>query len=141
MRIAGLPPAMTQGLLAALGKAGDAFKVASAAGDKQAAAILPHQVPPATQPATSVQMLVALAAAEPVVERRRKMAVAADRGLSLLERLHTELVAGAPAPERLQELVEWSESFEAPQDPQLAAIAREIEVRVRVELAKLDLNV
>jgi len=141
MRIAGLPPAMTQGLLAALAKAGDEFAVASATGDKQASAILPSQVPPATQPATSVQMLVALAAAEPTIERRRKMAVATDRGLSLLERLHAELVVGAPSPERLQELVEWSESFEAPQDPQLASLAREIEVRVRVELAKLDLNV
>ena len=141
MRIAGLPPAMSQGLLAALAKVGDEFAVAPAGADKAAAAILPAHVPPATQPATSVQMLVALAAAEPVVERRRKMAAAADRGLSLLERLHAELVAGAPAPERLQELVEWSESLETPQDPQLASLAREIEVRVRVELAKHELRV
>lgn len=141
MRIAGLPPAMQQGLLAALAKAGDDFAVASAGADKQAAAILPAHVPPAPQPATSVQMLVALAAAEPPVERRRKMAAAADRGLSLLERLHAELVVGTPAPERLRELVEWCENLETPADPQLAGLQRDIEVRVRVEIAKHDLKV
>lgn len=144
MRIAAMPPAiqaaMQQSLLATLAKAEDTFAVAAGAADG-AAAVLPAPVPPATQPATSVQMLVALAASEPVAERRRRMAAAADRGLSLLERLHAELVAGTPAPERLQQLVEWSESFEAPQDPQLAAVAREIEVRVRVEIAKHDMRV
>jgi len=141
MRIAALPPAMQQGLLAALAKAGDEFAVASAGADTQATAILPPAVPPATQPATSVQMLVALAAAEPLPERRRKMAAPVDRGLSLLERLQAELLVGGPDPERLRELVEWSESFEAPGDPQLASLAREIEVRVRVEIAKHDLRV
>lgn len=146
MRIAALPSPvqamMQQNLLAALGKAEDAFAAATSAADAQAAAtMLPAAVPPAAQPATSVQMLVALAAAEPTAERRRKMAAAADRGLSLLERLHAELVAGVPAPERLAELLEWSENFEMPDDPQLATVAREIELRVRVEIAKHDLRV
>ena len=139
MRIPALPPLMQQNLLATLGRAEAAFAVADA--DSRTAAALPPAVPPTTQPATSVQMLVALAAAEPTVERRRKMAAAADRGLTLLERLHAELMVGTPAPERLAELVEWSESLEPPTDPHLASLQRDIEVRVRVELAKHDLRV
>jgi len=140
MRIPALPPLMQQSLLATLGPA-EAFSVAGADADGQAAGILPPPMPPAAQPATSVQMLVALAAAEPTAERRRKMAAAADRGLTLLERLHAELMVGTPAPERLQELVEWSESLQPPTDPNLASLQRDIEVRVRVELAKHDLRV
>lgn len=144
MRIAALPSPvqalMQQNLLAALGRAEETFAAAAVAADKQGAA-LPAAVPPATQPATSVQMLVALAATEPTVERRRRLAEGTDRGLALLEQLHAELVAGTPAPERLQELLEWSESFETPDDPQLATVAREIELRVRVEMAKHDLTV
>jgi len=140
MRIPALPPLMQQSLLATLGRA-EAFTVASADADGRAAAILPPPVPSTTQPATSVQMLVALAAAEPTVERRRKMAAAADRGLTLLERFHAELMVGTPAPERLAELVEWSESVELPTDPHLASLQRDIEVRMRVELAKHDLRV
>lgn len=143
MQIAGLPPALQQGLIAALGRAGEAFAVTAAAGEtaRDAAAILPAVTPPATQPATSVQMLVALAAQEPATERRRRQAAEADRGLSMLERLHAELVAGTPAPERLQELADWSATLAMPEEPALASLAREIDVRVRVELAKHDINV
>lgn len=137
MRIAGLSPVLQQALLAALPKAAEAFRVGTGI---DGPASPPAALPPAL-PATSVQMLVALAAAEPRVERRRREAAVADRGLALLEGLHAELLVGAPAPERLQELVEWSESFTVPDDPQLAGLAREIEVRVRVELAKYELRV
>jgi len=140
MRIPALPPLMQQSLLATLGRA-EAFSVASVDAEAGAATVLPPPTAPLAQPATSVQMLVTLAAAEPTAERRRKMAAAADRGLSLLERLHAELVVGTPAPERLAELVEWSESLEPPTDPHLASLQRDIEVRVRVELAKHDLRV
>ena len=37
-------------------------------------------------------------------------------------------------------IVEWSEIFERTDDPALAAILSDIELRVRVELAKLDLK-
>ena len=141
MRIAGLPPAMQQGLLAALAKAGEDFTTAVKAAETRAGAVLPAPAPPTAQPATSVEMLVALAAAEPPVERRRKMAEATNRGLALLERLHAELLAGGLEPELVEELVEWSESFQAPENPELAALASEIEVRVRVELAKHELRV
>lgn len=96
---------------------------------------------PPQQPSPTVEMLVALAAADPRVERRRRMAAEADRGLGALEKLHTELVAGTPTPERLAELVEWVQTSPQPEDPQLATLWREIDVRVRVELAKYDVEV
>ena len=139
MRIAGLPPVLQQALLAALPKAQEAFRAGLSEEDTRAATLPP--LPATTQPATSVQMLVAMAAAEPVADRRRKIAERTDKGLSLLEKLHVELVTRGPSPERMQELLEWSESFELPEDPQLATLARELELRVRVELAKHDLRV
>ena len=139
MRIEGLPPVMLQALLAAAApKLDRAFGAAKPDGDlpMQIAAV----IPPATQPATSVQMLVALAAAEPASERRRKIAAETDRGLSMLEGLHAELVAGVAAPERLRALADWSENFSAPDDPHLAGLAREIELRVKVELVKHEVR-
>lgn len=137
MRITGGLPLLQTEALAALTRTAATFPEAVRDMAEPAhAAPVPLASSPA--PATSVQMLVTLAAAEPTLERRRRMAAEADRGLSLLERLKVELLSGPPAPERLQELVEWSESFELPDDPQLAGLAREIELRVRVELAKYD---
>ena len=134
MQIAGLPPAMLQALLtAASPKVERAPAVMTGVPEAQAA---PAVLPPASQPATSVQMLVAMAAMEPPSERRRRIAEETDRGLSLLERLHAELAANVAAPERLRELAEWAQSFEVPDEPQLAGLAREVELRVRVELAK-----
>jgi hypothetical protein len=139
LRIAGLPPVLQQALLAALPKAQETFRAGLGEAEPRAATLPP--LPTTTQPATSVQMLVAMAAAEPVVERRRKIAERADKGLSLLEKLHVELVTRVSSPERMQELLDWSESFELPEDPQLATLARELELRVRVELAKYDRRV
>lgn len=104
----------------------------------------PHGAPqpgaPLASPATSVEMLVALASVDPVVERRRKLAAEADRGLALLERLHEESLGGGVLPERLEQLSAWVASFAVPDDPELASVAQDIELRVRVELAKHDLR-
>ena len=97
-------------------------------------------VPPIAPPTTSVAMLIAMAANDPVVERRRKLAEETDRGLSMLERLHRDLATGEPTPERLEEMAAWVEGFTPPDDPALGPVAREIELRVRVELAKHDLR-
>jgi len=140
MRIGGLPPVLQQALLLSLSKVEQEFSTPVRQGDAPGAMQgLPAQQPTTPSPATSVQMLVALAAIEPSIERRRKIAEQADKGLTLLERLHTELVAGVPAPERVQEMLDWSKEFELPDDPQLAELASEIDVRVKVELAKLNL--
>ncbi len=96
-------------------------------------------VPHAAQP-VSVEMLVTLATAEPAIERRRRAAAEADRGLRALERLDMALAAGLPAVGPLQEVAAWSAAQHAAQDPELAAIYSEIEMRVRIELAKHDIT-
>lgn len=138
MRIDSLSPMMARNLLAALPKS-----VPSLAGrlDDQAAA-LPHPLPsPGATPPTSVQMLVAIAANNPVAERRRKQARDVERGIDALDRLHKELVAGTPNVTRLREIVAWAQTVPTPAEPELAALMRDIDVRVRVELAKLDIQV
>jgi hypothetical protein len=139
VRIDGLTPLMARSLLAALPKAVPGFRAAE--GEAAQARPVPLQGGGATQPMPSVAMLVTLAAADPAVERRRKQAQDAERGLDRLDRLHRELVAGAPSVERLRELAEWSQGFEVPDEPALAAILAEIDLRVRVELAKHDVEV
>ena len=139
MRIEGLPPAMLQALLAAASPKVER-PVAAVAGAPDAPPA-PAPIPAAAQAATSVQMLVAMAAVEPPSERRRRIAADTERGLSMLERLHEALATGVAPPERLRELADWAESFQAPDDPQLAGMAREVELRVRVELAKHEVRV
>lgn len=139
MRIENLQAPLLNSLMAALPKVASGFSVKE--GELPAA---PAPVPQGTNAAQalnpSVAMLVTLAAADPAIERRRKQAVDAQRGVDMLDGLHRELVAGVVAPERLQQIVEWSESFQHSDDPVLASILSDIEVRVRVELAKLDLR-
>lgn len=139
MRIENLQGPMLQSLLAALPKVASGFSVKE--GEAPAA---PAPVPQGTNAAQalnpSVAMLVTLAAADPAIERRRKQAVDAQRGIDMLDQLHRELVAGVVSPAKLQAIVEWSETFEHSDDPALAAILSDIELRVRVELAKLDLQ-
>jgi hypothetical protein len=94
----------------------------------------------AAGPMQNVAMLVTLAAADPGSERRRKAAADADRGLKTLDTLHKELLRGTATADRLRELAQWTASSEVPSDPQLAALYREIDVRVRVELAKYDIE-
>ena len=144
MRIDGITP-LLQSMLADA-RTRDGFALPAATTPAAAASEAPPSTPPPVVPtsATSVQMMVALAAVDPVSERRRKISVDADRGLTLLERLRDDLAHGAAPPERVRELATWVEAFVVPDDPavppELAQVARDIEVRVRVELAKLDLN-
>lgn len=137
MRIDNLTPLMARSLLAALPKAAPGFPVAE---EEALARPVPMQGAATSQPVPSVAMLVTLAAADPAIERRRKQAIDAERGVDALDKLHKELATGTPSVERLREIVEWSENFEASDDPVLAGILSDIELRVRVELAKLDVS-
>ena len=139
MRIENLQAPLLQSLMAALPKVASGFSVGE--GDGPAAPAPLPQGPNAAQMLNpSVAMLVTLAAADPAIERRRKQAIDAQRGIDMLDQLHRELVAGVGSPVRLRAIVEWSETFERSDDPALAAILSDIELRVRVELAKLDLQ-
>jgi hypothetical protein len=138
MRIDRVPPAIATGLInTALGpgerREANAFDTEDPRPTSLGAAAM-------TAPTTSVEMLVALASVDPAVERRRKLAAEADRGLGLLERLYQDLQGDGVLPARLDELSAWVERFAVPDDPELAEVARDIEVRVRVELAKHDLK-
>lgn len=138
MRIDNLTPLMARSLLAALPKAASGFPVAEE--ESVPMRQMPLQGAGATQPVPTVAMLVTLAAADPAIERRRKLAIQAEKGVDALDRLHKEVLAGTPSVERLQEIVEWSQSFEASDEPVLAQILADIDLRVRVELAKHDIQ-
>lgn len=139
MRIENLQAPLLHSLMAALPKVASGFSVRE--GEAPAAPAPVHPGANAAQALNpSVAMLVTLAAADPAIERRRKQAVDAQRGIDMLDQLHRELVAGVVSPARLTAIVEWSETFERTDDPALAAILSDIELRVRVELAKLDLK-
>lgn len=139
MRIDHLSPILARNLLAALPKAAPGF----ALGGEELVAHGPHapQASGATVPMPSVEMLVTLAASQQAVERRRRLAKDAERGIDALDRLHKELLAGAPSADRLREIAEWSQTLDTPDDPVLAALVADIDLRVRVELAKFDVEV
>lgn len=139
MRIDSLPPLLARGLMAALPKATAGFPLAA----EEAAAARQQgvQEPASAHPATSVAMLVTLAAIDPERERRHKIARHAERGIDALERLHKEMLAGTPSVERLREIAKWSQDMEPQEDPTLASLMAEIDLRVRVELAKYDVEI
>lgn len=128
MRITANPALVANLLQMALPKAVE-FAVA------EKVATPPAPATPVAQP-VSVEMLVTLATTEPSIERRRRAAADADRGLRALESLDRALSAGLPPVERLEEVAAWAAEEHAPQDPELAALLKDIELRVRIELAK-----
>lgn len=110
------------------------------------AATAPPPPPPSPSPApvspglaqapTTVAMLMAMASADPQRDRRARLASDSARGVHLLDKLHRAVVAGEADAASLQALSEWLDGFEVPDDPHLAALARDIALRVEVELAK-----
>ena len=101
-----------------------------------------QQAAPTLQAATTVHVLLAAATAlETPQEKRRREARPSARGLEILDQLHAAGVKGVPEDKALDALAQWAAAFEMPEDPALADIAREIELRVRVELAKHDRTV
>jgi hypothetical protein len=102
---------------------------------------LPAPVPTGVEtPVQSVQMLVALAAMTPErsVERRRRLVKQAERGLDALEMLQAALVIGTNSGEPAAQLRNWAEDRAPLEDPELEGIMDEIDLRIQVELAKLE---
>jgi hypothetical protein len=90
-------------------------------------------------PAQSVQMLVTLAATMQEPERRRRIAAQeAEKGLDALGMLQAALIVGVSSAEPVRELKHWSENRVVPEDPELAEIMDEIDLRIQVELAKRE---
>tara|TARA_B100000678_G_scaffold289734_1_gene300982 strand:- start:582 stop:1001 length:420 start_codon:yes stop_codon:yes gene_type:complete len=134
MRIQGISLPV-RAVLNALSRTDTSFRMPGTAMAGTEAAPPPPSHP--LQAATSVQVLVAAAAMnETPQQRREREAKRMDKGVRLLERLHAGTLRGAPEPQVLQELVEWAETFSVPENPQLQSLARDIEVRVKVELAR-----
>lgn len=91
-----------------------------------------------TTPTQSVQMLVTLATAMQEPERRRRAVREAEKALDALEMLQAALIIGVTAPDPVPELENWSQNRTPPEDPELAGILDEIDLRVQVELAKRE---
>lgn len=91
-------------------------------------------------PVQSVQMLVALAAMTPErsVERRRRLVKHAEKGLDALEMLQAALVIGTGHDQPAAQLKRWADDRLPPEDPELDGILDEIDLRIQVELAKLE---
>lgn len=105
---------------------------------------------PQTQMLSSVHMLLALSALNPLEARRKQQIAQARRGLDGLEQLHTELMEGTVGSRTLEGLVQWlrdekgerSALIEGDKDDRtFAGLMDEIELRVRVELAKFNIEV
>jgi DhnA family fructose-bisphosphate aldolase class Ia len=90
-------------------------------------------------PSPSVQMLVALAAVTPasIPERRRRVVREAEKAMDALEMLQAALVVGVGSAEPIAQLQSWTEGRPHLDDPELAELLDEIDLRVQVELAKL----
>ncbi len=92
----------------------------------------------AATPTQSVQMLVTLATAMQEPERRRRTVREAEKALDALEMLQAALVVGVSAPEVVQELEDWAQNRSLPEDPELAELMDDIDLRIQVELAKRE---
>lgn len=131
-----------QMVLNALSKSDAALRLAVPKMEMPEAPRQGQQAAPTLQAATTVHVLLAAATAlETPKDKRRREARPAARGLEILEQLHAAQVKGLPDAVALDALTQWAALFEMPDDPELADIARDIELRVRVELAKHDRTV
>lgn len=92
-----------------------------------------------TQQLGSLDSLLALQAVTPAgdaLERRRRLVRRGRSLLDILDGIRAELISGPVGPERLQQLVLILAQPRDQDDAQLNAVMDDIELRVRVELAK-----
>lgn len=120
-------------------------KAGSADGEKFAAALQEEPPTPATTAPPKLNPLDALLSIQELPDALAGRRRAVQRGSSLLDRLEElrlGLLAGVVPRERLQQLAELAQSArDGVDDPRLADLLDEIDLRVAVELAKLDQTV
>jgi hypothetical protein len=136
MRIEGTPPVRQT----AVRRDGDK---AEASADKFASALDDSDRPAPAAQSQSVSALEGLLSIQEIPDAligRRRAIRRGDVLLDRLEDLRLGLLAGVVPRERLEELVRLARTArEAVDDPRLAAILDEIDLRAAVELAKLDI--
>lgn len=143
MQVMGLSPVLQQALIAAIAKPVSGARIALPILPDTAPAPQPSQPLPQMAGAigcSSIPLLIATAEVERPQERRRRLARNTDKALDLLERLNGAAAAGPVPPALLEELGQWAEQFEMPSEPGLRELARDVELRVRVELARHDMR-
>lgn len=139
MRIEGLGAILPRMLVQAIGRPAPAMATLRDQTPPPDTALQPNAL--ANSAIGSVQMLVAMSAATPTEERRRRVVQRATRGLDALAALDAATMVGAPREAVVESLADWSREFHEAGDPALDALMAEIELRVRVELAKYDREV
>ena len=115
------------------GSAGGGFEVARGGAARRAAS------PPGVAAVGGVQAILALQGVDDATDRRRRAVRQGSRILDNLEELKIALLSGRIAPAKLaalRNLVEELDSADA--DPELSDTLRQIDLRARVELAKLS---
>lgn len=86
---------------------------------------------------TGLDAILALQAVGDFTESRRKSVARGRTLLDLLEDMKADLLIGRVAPERLDAMVQQLGAMRDRAEPDLDALLDDIELRVRVELAKL----
>jgi hypothetical protein len=139
VRIEGLGAILPRMLVQAIGRPAPAMATLGDQTPRPDTALQPNAL--ANPAIGSVQMLVAMSAQTPVEERRRRTVQRATRGLDALAALDAAAMIDAPRTAVVASLTEWSQELHEAADPALDALMAEIELRVRVELAKYDREV
>lgn len=88
-------------------------------------------------PAAGLDAILALQAVGDFTESRRKAIKRGTRLLDLLEEMKADLLVGRLGPERLDAMVHQLTTLRERVEPEIDAVIDDIELRVRVELAKL----
>jgi hypothetical protein len=150
MRIDGISSIMPRHIMPAIDAAvplaniaAKTFQEASKAGNSSTPAIEQQaqpQVAATPQAMGSVQMLVAVSSVTPAEEKRKVQVALARKGLDALDRLHREMLSGKASKSTLESLKQWLDDMPDPDDEKMNKFFKDIELRVRVEMAKFDLE-
>lgn len=132
MRIDGTGRIITTNRPGAAGKAsGEAFRID---GGQTAGRAAQTSAPIA---AGGIDALLALQAVDDATTGRRKAVKRANLLLDALEDIRADLLAGQVSEGRLNRAIALLQQAKGQVDPELEAVVADIELRVRVELAKL----